>query len=744
MPPTPDAPVVPIDLCFRAAPLSVPTESDQERVVDGIAATEQPVLMPDWKRMRMLPEVLLMGGVQLPADRTVPLLKDHRKQDSDAVLGSAELRVDGDKLLTTNRFSQAESAGDTWTKVKEKHIRSLSVGYKPLKRVYLPEGQTQRISGRSFTGPVHVVTSWAVREVSVTPIGADDQAKMRGYQGTPFFSKENPLHISPIVRAFLESRGMPTGLDDAKVVDFLRDRGMPAELGERSIDDWLASNADKFPAKEPARQDPPAPDPQRDAGGIDVSAIVTQAVQATRQEFAQEQQRRDAHATEVRTACELAGMPELANEMVGSNRTLQEVMADLSQRRAEASPDFHFINFDSSQTDKHTGAMRHGLYARMYGDIAADSTRFEAFVGGKPAPGWEQYRYSSLLDLARDCLAIEGINVRMLSDIDVASMSLMRGTVAGDIDYEGRAGLHTTGHFPNLTLDAINKSMLRGFTEEEFTWSMVSRRGTPAKDFKNIHRVRMSEAKNLDIWPDQTKPEEVKFTDEKESYAVEAYSQTASFSWRSVINDDMDALTRIPRLMGIAAGRTVNTHFWSIWTSNPNLQDAQPIFSAATGNRKKTNLSTGTLSVASLSAAKAVMRQQVGVNTPGGNASPAVLNIVPKYLIVPTAIETTAEQLLNSAYDHDGTALQKPNAKFVRNLTEVAEPLLDATSTAQWYLSADPNRHDTFETTFLQGYETPRRESWRDFETKSRKYNITIVFAHKCMDFRGLLRSSGS
>ena len=49
-------------LSYRAFAADVSTLDEDSRSIDGIAATEQPVLMPDFDRMEMVPESLLMVG----------------------------------------------------------------------------------------------------------------------------------------------------------------------------------------------------------------------------------------------------------------------------------------------------------------------------------------------------------------------------------------------------------------------------------------------------------------------------------------------------------------------------------------------------------------------------------------------------------------------------------------------------------------------------------------------------------
>ena len=191
------------------------------------------------------------------------------------------------------------------------------------------------------------------------------------------------------------------------------------------------------------------------------------------------------------------------------------------------------------------------------------------------------------------------------------------------------AAYHNTGSFSSLTLDAINKSLMIGYEEVPATWRGPMKQGQSATDFKNIHRMQIGAVPNLPVWNDTGRPELASMADAKESYAVECRSIGIDFGYKLIVNDDMSALTGTPMKLGDAAARTVNAVAWSQITSNPTMRDGVSLFSAASGNRKRANLTTGAASpsVATLGAMKALMRQMRGENTPEGSRLAAVRNI---------------------------------------------------------------------------------------------------------------------
>lgn len=147
-------------------------------------ATENPVTVYDWQRDALVQEVLLMDGMVLPDNGQVPLLDCHNRWSCESQLGSVadfQAAMNGevralDGLL---RFAADEPAQRIRQKVLDGHLTDGSAGYRVLKSLWIPEGTTAVIRGRSFDGPVKVSTAWSIREFSLTPIGADSLAKKR-------------------------------------------------------------------------------------------------------------------------------------------------------------------------------------------------------------------------------------------------------------------------------------------------------------------------------------------------------------------------------------------------------------------------------------------------------------------------------------------------------------------------------------------------------------------------------------
>ena len=142
--------------------------------------------------------------------------------------------------------------------------------------------------------------------------------------------------------------------------------------------------------------------------------------------------------------------------------------------------------------------------------------------------------------------------------------------------------------------------------------------------------------------------------------------------------------------------------------------------------------STALAAGAPLDTGFAVMRTQSG------------LDIIPRYLIVPSALEATALQIANQnivATTVANTNLYGPGGP--RPLTVVSDGQLDGNSTTAWWLAAGQAQVDTVEVVFLQGEESPVLSREEGFSTDTLKYKIRQSFVVFAVDFRGLYQGNG-
>ena len=739
------------EMSYRSLSVRSSTLDTDNRTVDAIVSTETPVLMPDWQRMEMVPEVLQAKGAIIPPSGQVPFLDSHNRSRVSDQLGSArKIATRYNDLVATLHFSSA--ADSEFTKVREGHVTDVSAGYEVLKKTYVPKGETQQVNGRSYTGPVNVATKWRLREVSLTPIGADAQAKLRGLDPAAFRFEsptEESFEMDKELRDFLVSRGMVATLNDADAQKWLMaNRALLVDAPAPVTTSTAPAVPEPTRAAAPAPQSLPNPQPGLAVSEQRIQELFTASFRdfQTKQEAA-----RVAFRAEVDSLCELAGLPDAVTHCrdLPDIAAVRKHLTDEKARLATVVPFQPSIRqtgsgFDACMRDMGTALALRAMNNATDPNHPNHEKTFEKVLPvASRGKGHETFRHATIFRMAEEFVRMLGIDTRDMTRDDIAICAMFGpdkiGKRAG-----GVAAYNQTGNFTNLTLDAVNKSMMVGYVESPSTWEGPMRQAMSAPDFKQIHRVRMGAIPNLPVWNDNDNPTKASFADAQEQYAVEARSLEIGFSYRLLVNDDMDAISRVPAMMGAAARRTVNAVAWAQLTSNPTMTDGQPLFSAPAGNRKRSNKTTGVNlpTVANLQVSSNLMRQMRGENTPEGNESQDVLNLVPRYIVGPGALATSINQLVLSAYDPAANSFMVYNT--ATQLIPVIEPLLDANSVASWYLFASPAQIDTIEVTFLQGQESPIVRPFMDERNLSQNFIVLQTFAAKAMNHRGIQQQVGA
>lgn len=526
--------------------------------------------------------------------------------------------------------------------------------------------------------------------------------------------------------------------------------GMDESLDDAAAQEWLSKNFHLLNANPDPPPTPPADPPAASADAI--LAEVERRRIAAQAEFDQE----------LEALLALAGIENEstrgqcarlfnASDVPGSIRAVRDKIKEIkASGAADNVPPNPLVNVhENNAANVARSAIGTALQVRCLRNTGVDEAGIERSIPSENRPsGWQNWMPVRLIDICAELLRAEGRYMPGLAPQQIAQIAMgfdPGGIVAAS---GGGAALHTTGSLSLITQDAVNKSLLTGYQEAPATWRGPGRQAESVADFKTIHRIKFSAAPNLPLWPDNTVPEVVKTANEEETYAVEAYAEEVNYSWRMFVNDDLSAISRTPFMLGAAASRTVNKSFWTHITSNPTLADGQALFlETPAGNRKRSNLISAAASptVATVGAMRTLMRLMRGLNTPEAAESDDILNISPRFIVGPAALENTILQLVRSTADPSQANPAVTNIFSGGVLTPVIEPLLDVNSATAWYLFADPtNSVDTVEVTFLAGQETPQTNFFVDERTMSRNYTIVQTFGCKAIDHRGMVKHDGS
>ena len=352
---------------------------------------------------------------------------------------------------------------------------------------------------------------------------------------------------------------------------------------------------------------------------------------------------------------------------------------------------------------------------RRAGIVAALLHRYDPAVFPLKDDLGRDWAGQTLLDLARECLELSGTRTRRLPRHEIAKLAL------------------STSDFPSILADVANKTLRQAYEAYPRTFLPFSRRRS-AVDFKNINAVQLGEAPSLMKVNEKGEFTHGSIAESKETYKLATYGRIVSITRQTIINDDLSAFTRIPAGFGVAAATLESDTVWGIITTNPAMGDGVTLFHA-----NHANLNTGAgsaLALAGLGAGMAAMAKQKGLD------GVTVLNVQPRYLVVPVALQLTAFQMIAPNLAPAKSADLVPD--YIRALTPIAEPRLDAASTTAWYLFASPDQIDTIEYAYLEGQDGVYIETRQGFDVDGVEIKARLDFGAKAIDWRGLQKNVGS
>ncbi|WP_341536832.1 ClpP-like prohead protease/major capsid protein fusion protein, partial [Enterobacter hormaechei] len=351
------------------------------------------------------------------------------------------------------------------------------------------------------------------------------------------------------------------------------------------------------------------------------------------------------------------------------------------------------------------------LYAGN-GNLVGDSIRAAVMsrAGYAQAEKDNAYNGYTLREMARASLVDRGIGI---------------SGYGSPLAMVGLAFTHSSSDFGNILMDVAHKAALLGWDEASETFDQWTRKGT-LTDFKTAHRAGLESFPTLRKVRAGAEYKYVTMKDRGEPIALATYGELFSIDRQTIINDDMDTLTRIPYAMGGAARATVGDLVWAVLTSNPKMSDGKPLFHADHGNLIAADLSIEGLD----DGRKAMLLQKSGDRH---------LNIRPAFALTPVAIESRANQLIKSASVPGADAnsgIENPIRNFA---TVLSEARLDDSSPTDYYLAAAKGR-DTIEVAYLDGIDTPYLEQQQGFTVDGAAFKVRIDAGVAPLDWRGLVK----
>jgi phage major head subunit gpT-like protein len=326
-----------------------------------------------------------------------------------------------------------------------------------------------------------------------------------------------------------------------------------------------------------------------------------------------------------------------------------------------------------------------------------------AMVGGLGKQVEQQYGDSPMIEAAHARSRTIGLQDVLISAARKGGYDGAFKVTASNIAVVLRAAF-ATHNISNILAATYGKYLLTGFEAVESVWDQISLI-RPLNDLKAATGVRLDGGFVFDEVGGDGKLKSADAGDAARTLQAKTYGRMSSITRTDIINDDLGALTAVPRRLGRGAALKFNQVFWAAFEASNSsyFQGA----TAGAGNA---------LAIGSVETAYGAYRSLTDPDS-------APLGITPKILLVPVGLRITADKiqtgntLLASSLGSTSSKVLEPQANVLAGKFTIVDSAY-LTSSSTWWLAADPADLPTMEVGFLNGQRQPTVEQAEaDFDT---------------------------
>ena len=379
---------------------------------------------------------------------------------------------------------------------------------------------------------------------------------------------------------------------------------------------------------------------------------------------------------EIRRSVRAAGLEDaLADQLAEDGTAIDAARAliiDKMAAREAAAPTRTHVQISKDESEKRSACMEAALEARTGLREWDDQAR--------------EYVGSSLLEMGKECLKRSGVNI----------------TGMGRSELAGRA-MHSTSDFPLLLSNIARKNLKAAYAEEQQTFQpLVRTRNLP--DFKAAFELEIAGQIIPEPLLEGGEYKAATVQEQQSSWKLYTYGKKISVTRQLLINDDLDALSRIPAMIGRGMSLFESNQVRALITGNAAMSyDSKALFHA-----DHSNVGTGAIDEASISA--------------------AAKHCAPRATSLGTASTRRLLPDRSCARDHRSEVPDRcnPNSTadvniFSNSMGLIVEPRLDDDLEQKFYVTANPNQIDMIAVGSLEGEAGPQVDTvnerdprWRD------------------------------
>lgn len=621
-------------------------EQKGPRTFSSTFYTGGPLQVAGWD----MPVVIDLAG--LKASKVLVANLDH---DSSKRVGNFDLVNDGSQLVANGKANAATAARD-------EVINSAADGYQwqaslevsPSKVEQLAKGKSVEVNGQTVTGPAYITRAGTLKGFAFVSHGADDNTSATIAASAASSTRRNDM--DPKFKAWIEAMGFDAdSLTDDQVA------GLQANYDGKL----------KKPAKVAASDNP---------------------FEARKLEAKRRQEMRDVadRMIEARDSdeAEIHEIEKMYDHAVKAGMSTQEFRLELYETTL---PQARAPRIHARQNSRYTNRIIEAAVCQA-GRLSDQEKRFDdqtlqaAHDAFKGRIGLKQL----LLIAAQD----RGYQANFATEVNIEVQRAAFGM-------QGGRQINATG-FSTIDISTIlsnvaNKFLMEGWNAVDMTPMQISA-VRPVNDFKAITTVSLTGDLQFEKLGASGEIKHGTIGEETYSNQADTYAKMLAITRKDIINDDLGALTAIPRRLGRGAALKLNDIFWTAFLDNSAF---------FTTGRKNANEGVADMTIGGLTATETIFMDQTD---PDGKP----LGIMPSILLVPTPLKASAIALTDPQSQLiTGASATLSNVNVFRGrFLVVSSPYMSNASytgysASAWYMLASPSDLPVIEIAALNGRVEP-------------------------------------
>lgn len=632
-----------------------------------------------------VPVVVDLTGLEASSD--IPILIDHLKS-VDATLGiSKEIINNGKSILISGVITgQGDKTKAVLSAAAAGHKWQASIGAQVLQAQEISAGQTVKVNGQTFSGPLIVARRAVLRETSVLPMGADSSTSVNLAASAAKLSKGAEATMNKFQKWLNEMGVIEASLSDDRRASL--QLAFEAETGE-TIDGTPVTKPVVVQAGE----------------AMTVPAFDVQASLADLNKQVASQLKKHSEIQ-----AKAAGHPDIAAKAIEEDWSVDKVELETMKAAATRTRPTSFGSAQNEEQNMPLVLEAAVCTARGHKDVEKnydDKTLQAAHTLYRGQIGLQQMILQAASMLGMSVQA--GMKIHQGNLREVLEIACPRRQYGNEVQ-----AAFSTLSLPGILSNVANKELLSGYMEVENTWREVSRTKT-VSDFKAVTSYRMLD----DMEYEQIGPAgEIKsgsISEESYTRQVDTYAKMFALTRTNIINDDMGAFDDLRDRIGQGAAKKLNRVFWTKWL-------AAALWSSGNGNYITGATTTLLLDGVGLGLALDAFDDLRTPAADGSKKPGGLFGGSPSILLTPGGgISRVAETLhvnTNLGTGANGNAnIYGGRYKPVKSVF-LNDSSISGGSALAWYLLRNPAEAAAIVVSFLNGVETPTVENAdADFST---------------------------